>query len=114
MDCLTIKKENRCYRNPRSGCFQLNANSQCHKTSAASLLDALVETLLITNDGLNRLVTYFNPVIDQQFRNDLPNAACYIEYVLIPVFSQYLRQPLQIRQRPDTCAVEVDILNRKK
>ena len=25
-----------CYRNPRSGCFQLNVTSQCHKTNAAS------------------------------------------------------------------------------
>ena len=63
-----------------------------------------------TNDGLNRLVTYFNPVIDQQFRNDLPCAARYIEYVLTPVLSQYLRQPLHIRRRPDTCAVDVEIV----
>ena len=31
VDSLTIKKENRCYRNLRSGCFQLNVFSQCQK-----------------------------------------------------------------------------------
>ena len=41
-----------------------------------------------TNYGLNRLVTYFNTVFDQQFRNDSPSAARYIEYVFTAVLSQ--------------------------
>ena len=42
----------------------------------------------VTNDGLSRLVKDFNPIFDQQFRNDSPSAAGYIEYVFTAVFSQ--------------------------
>ena len=62
------------------------------------------------NDGLYRLVTYFNPVFDQLFRNYSPSAARYIEYVLTAALSQYRRQPLNIRRRPDTCAADVEIV----
>ena len=41
----------------------------------------------VRNDGLNRFVTYFNTVFDQQFRNDSPSAARYIEYVFTVVLS---------------------------
>ena len=42
----------------------------------------------VTNDGLSRLVTNFNTVFDQQFRNNLPSAARYIEYVFTTVLSK--------------------------